>query len=256
MIALYNTILYEPLFNLLVFLYNVVPFQDIGLAIILLTLIIKLVLFPLTKQSIKAQKALQELQPKMNELKEKYKDNKEEMSKQMMKLYSENKVNPLSSCLPLLLQFPILIAVYQVFRHGLNSDNLDVLYSFVANPGHINSISLGFIDLAVPSIALAVLAGIAQFFQAKMLPKQAPAIKSKGSKDESIMASLNKNMTYFMPVMTIIIGIQLPSGLALYWLLTTLLTILQQHLIFRKKDDDSAKTEPKDEKPVLPSSTN
>ena len=237
MMEIYNTILYQPLLNLLVFLYNTIPFHDIGLAIILLTVIIRLILFPLSKQSIKAQKSLADLQPKMEEIKLKYKDDKEGMSKAMMQLYSENKVNPFSSCLPLLIQFPLLIAVYQVFKNGLKSENLNMLYSFINNPGTINSMSLGFIDLAVPNIFLAVLAGVAQFIQVKMLPMQKPPVKTPGSKDESIMTSLNKNMTYMMPIMTVFIGMQLPSGLSLYWLLTTLLTILQQYLLFRKKDE-------------------
>jgi YidC/Oxa1 family membrane protein insertase len=244
MIQLYNTIFYEPLFNLLIWLYNVVPGNDIGLAIIILTILIRVVLFPLYYQSIRSQRALQEIQPKVNELKRKYKDEKEKMSKEMMILYKNEKVNPFSSCLPLVIQLPFLFAVYQVFRSGLNSDSLDLLYPFISNPGHINSVSLGFIDLAVPSVILAFLAGSAQFWQAKMMvTKRPPLVKGKeidGAKDEKMMATMNKQMVYFMPFITVIIGISLPAGLTLYWFITTLLMALQQLWMFKKK----AKIEP------------
>lgn len=241
MIWAFNTILYQPLFNLLVWLYNTIPGHDIGLAILLLTVLIKLVLYPFSLQALKAQKALSELQPKIEELKIKYKDNKEVMSREMMNLYKENKVNPLSSCLPVLIQLPFLIAVYQVFIKGLSSQGLENLYSFVANPGHINAISAGFLDLSKPNLILAVLAGAAQFWQAKMMPRPSVPQKEPGAKDEGMASMMNKQMLYFMPAITILIGASLPGGLTFYWFLTTLLTIGQQYLYFRKtKQNNSA----------------
>ena len=106
MIQLFNTILYEPIYNLLIYFYNIVPGNDIGLAIICLTVLIKLVLMPLSLQAVRSQKTLQDLQPKMDALKKQYKDSKEKLAAETMKLYKEQKVNPLSSCLPLLIQFP------------------------------------------------------------------------------------------------------------------------------------------------------
>jgi len=152
-----------------------------------------------------------------------------------MRLYREQKVNPLSSCLPILIQFPFLIAVYQAFRIGLTTNDFSVLYPFVANPGAINHLAFGFVNMSAPNIALAVLAGVAQFFQTKMMPMAAPKVQTPGAKDENMLASMNKSMTYFMPVMTVLIGMQLPGGLAFYWFLTTLLTIVQQKLMFKKK---------------------
>ncbi len=236
MIALFNTIFYQPLFNLLVWFYNVIPGHDIGLAIVLLTILIKLILYPFSLQAIRAQKALAELQPKMEELKVKYKGQKEEMSKAMMALYKEHKVNPLSSCLPVLIQLPFLIAVYQVFIHGLSSQGLENLYSFVANPGHINSVSMGFLDLLKPNIILAVLAGAAQFWQTKMMPRAKPPEKVPGSKDEGMTAMMNKQMLYFMPLITVFIGATLPGGLTFYWFFTTLLTVVQQYFYFKKNN--------------------
>jgi len=161
---------------------------------------------------------------------------------EMMNLYKQEKVNPLSSCLPILIQLPFLIAVFQVFRKGLSNGSFDLLYSFVQHPGVIEPISFGFLDLSQPQVGLAVLAGIAQYFQAKMIQAKKPP-KTKegkpipGAKDESMMATMNKQMVYFMPIMTVVIGMSLPGGLILYWLLTTLLTILLQFYFFRDKKE-------------------
>lgn len=237
MSSIFSTIFYQPIFNLLVFFYNIVPYHDLGIAILLLTVVIKLVLLPLSKQSIKSQKALQEIQPKIDEIKKKYKDNKEEMARATMTLYKENKVNPLSSCLPLLIQLPFLFAVFQVFRDfGTNGKALDNIYSFIARPENISSIGLfGLLDLSKPNVILAILAGAAQFWQAKMMMTKRPETKTPGAKDEDMMAVMNKQMIYLMPAMTVIIGMSLPGGLSLYWLTTTVLTGLQQLYVFKKK---------------------
>jgi len=231
---LFHAFLYEPILNLLVFLYNVVPGHDLGIAIILLTIIIKIVLLPLSKQSIKSQKALQELQPKINEIKAKYAGNKEEMGRAMMDLYKKNKVNPFSSCLPLLIQLPFFFAVFKVFKDGLNETTLSFVYPFIDRPQEISSTFLGLVDLSKPSVVLAVLAGGAQFWQAKMMITKKAEVKTEGAKDENIMAAMNKQMLYFMPAITIFIGITLPGGLSLYWFVITILTVLHQIYIFRK----------------------
>ncbi len=236
MVNFFTIVFYQPILNLLVFLYNTIAFQDLGIAIILLTVLIKLILWPLGRQSIKSQKALQDLQPKIEELKKKYADNKVELSRATMEMYKENKVNPFSSCLPLLIQLPFLFAVYQVFRDGLGN-KLGLVYSFVSRPEIIHSVSFGFLDLNKPNIYLAVLAGLAQFWQAKMMITKSPAIKSDGSKDESMAAMMNKQMLYFMPAITIFIGWSLPGGLTLYWFVITFLTALQQLVVFKKKNE-------------------
>ncbi|MEK7084488.1 MAG: YidC/Oxa1 family membrane protein insertase [Patescibacteria group bacterium] len=233
--ALFQTILYQPIFNLFVGFYDLIP--DVGVAILLLTVLIKAVLYPLTASSIKAQKSLMELQPKMEELKKKHKDNQQLLAQETMKLYKENKVNPFGSCLPILIQLPIFLALYWVLQAGLTKDSFDLLYSFVPNPGRINTVSFGIIDLKERSILLAVVAGLAQFVQTKMMTrKRPPKSAGEGAKDENMMAMMNKQMLYFMPFMTFFIGLQLPGGLSLYWFLSTALTALQQLVLFRKKD--------------------
>jgi len=230
---LFHVILYLPLLNLLVFFYNITPLHDIGIAIILLTVVIRIILFPLTLRSLKVQKGMQDLQPKIDELKRKYKGQKDIMAQELMKLYKEEKVSPFSSCLPILLQIPILWALFRVFSTGLKSQALAGIYPFIANPGVLSHISFGYFDLAKPNYILAGLAAIAQFFQSKMLPMKRPEVKGQGSKDEDMAAIMNKQMLYFMPVMTFIIGITLPGGLSLYWLLSTLFMLLQQWYFLR-----------------------
>lgn len=228
--SIFNTLLYQPIFNVFVFLYNFIPGHDVGVVILALTLLVRLALYHLTGSSIKSQRALQDLQPKLAAIKKQYADDKQKQTQAIMELYKTNKVNPLTSCLPMLIQLPILIALYMVLRDGLNSTNLaDSLYSFVNNPGTINQISLGFFNMAKPNYVLAVFAGLAQYWQAKTLSrKNPPAEAGAGGKDEAMMSMMNKQMLYFMPAMTVLIGLSLPAGLTLYWFFGTVLMALQQ----------------------------
>lgn len=235
---MFHTILYQPLFNLLIWFYDVIPGNDLGFAIIAISLLIRLILWPLSRSSIKSQKALQDLQPKLEALKIQYKGDKEGLAKAMMELYKSEKVNPMSSCLPLIIQLPILWALYRVLRDGMNMESLVNLYSFIARPESINLNFLGFINLAEPHLIMAVIAGCLQFVQTKMLMAKRPpkAIRKEPSaKDEDMMAQMNKSMLYFMPVMTVVIGASLPGGLTLYWIIMNLFAILQQALAFKKK---------------------
>ena len=234
MLALYHEILYRPILNLLVGLYDVL-FNDLGLAILALTVLVRGLLWPLTHKSLENQKAMLELQPKLKEIQREHKDNKEAQAKAMMALYAEHKISPFSSCLPLLLQLPLFIALYQVLSAGLKSENLNTLYAFLPNPGTLSTLSLGFLDLSQRSIPMAVFAAVAQFFQAKMMSRKDPPVHGEASKDEDMTAIMNKQMMYMMPAMTLFIGWNLPAGLTLYWLLTNLAMILQQKLAFRKK---------------------
>jgi len=234
-VAIFNDLLYRPLFNLLVFFYNVIPGHDFGVAIILVTLLIRTVLFPLSQKGIKSRKALENLQPKIKEIQKKYKD-KEEQAREMMKLYKENKVNPASGCLPLLIQLPILIALYRAFIAVTDASNLGLLYSFVKNPGFLNPSFLGIIDLSVSSVFLAILAGVFQFFQSKIMFKSIRTGKSQraGQTMINIQKNMGRQMTYFMPLLTIFIALKLPAGLPLYWAVSTLFGI-GEYLLVNKK---------------------
>jgi YidC/Oxa1 family membrane protein insertase len=225
MIELYNTIIYEPILNLLVWLYNVIPGHDVGLVIILVTIVIRLILAPFMHKSLKSQRHMSALQPKITELREKHKDDQQEQAKAMMALYKDNGVSPFSSCLPLLIQLPILIALYQVFSKALKG-NLDGLYSFVSNPGVLNPKLFGLVDLSHPNIVFAVIAGVVQFIQSWMISKW----QTPGSGDATAKA-LNIQMLYILPIISIVIAWRLPAGLPLYWIVTTLFAIAQQWYI-------------------------
>ncbi len=248
---------FEPLFNALLYIQKTLPGHDLGLAIIILTLIIKLALYIPSLSSIRASRQLQTLQPKLKQIQAQYKDNKEKLAQEQMKLYKDSKVNPLSSCLPLLIQIPFFIGLYQVFISGLKIDSNGILgaeelkhvYPFLRGyyeSTPINTMFLGFIDLVgkngISSIVFALLAGGTQFWQTKMLasPKE-PNIKE--ARDESITSATNKQMTYLLPLFTAYLAYTFPVGLALYWTTQSVLTIAQQYIFLRRHPLVSAVTQ-------------
>ena len=234
----FNIVLYKPLFNSLVFLYNIIPGHDFGIAIILLTIIIRVILYPIAIKAINSQKALQKIQPKIQEAQKKYKDDKEKQAKEVMEIYKQEKINPFSGLLLALIQLPILIALYRVFWNGLNPKELANLYSFILNPVKINFLFLNIIDLSKPNIYLAILAGASQYFQTKML---LPKIKKDGDKNSEFADMMQKQMTYFLPVFTVIILFRLPSALGLYWTASGIFSIIQQYFILKKQKNDDRK---------------
>lgn len=231
MMDILRTIFYFPLLNLLVFLYGLIG--SFGFAIIILTIFVRLLLFYFAKHTIVAQKRMSELQPELKKIQEKYKNNKEEQTKATMEFYKHNKVNPFSGFLPMLIQIPVLIALYYVFLKGINSVQTQDLYSFITIPGKFDFYFLGFFDLARPSKVLAVLAGASQFLQSKyMIKLQKPANPSNSGDFTAVLSSQMSSMTlYFIPMMTFFIGLRFPSGLALYWIVGAIFSVIQQLII-------------------------
>ncbi|PJE57638.1 MAG: hypothetical protein COU82_00835 [Candidatus Portnoybacteria bacterium CG10_big_fil_rev_8_21_14_0_10_38_18] len=233
--TIYNAILYRPIFNVLVFLYNIVPGHDFGIAIILLTILILAVLYPLSYKLIKSRQALTVIQPKIKEIQNKYK-NKEEQAREMMKAYKEHNINPVSGCLPLLIQLPILIALYRVLLNVLKPGSLSVLYPFIENPGTINSLFFGVLNLAKASPILAGLAGLSQFLYSKLMMKYSPPTpqpsQQKGAMD--IQKMIGKQTTYIFPFMIVIFGLSVPAGLTLYWIAFSLLSMGRDYYLFKK----------------------
>lgn len=223
-------LLYKPLLNVLMLLYVYIPGHDFGVAIIALTLILRVILFPSYLGTLRSQWALKKIQPKIDEIKKLHKEDKTMQSQEMMKLYKEHKVSPLSSCLPLLIQLPILYALYRVFSVGLTADSLQHLYSwFPQVPETINTTFLAFthipalqVNLAHPNIYLAIIAGLSQLVQSWLTTKFQPA------QGEGMAKAINMQMLYIFPVMTGFIAWSLPAALALYWIATTVFTALQQ----------------------------
>lgn len=226
----FYAILYHPLFNALVFIYNYLPGHDFGIAIIILTVIIRLILYLPSVKAIKSQRAMSGLQPKMREVQKLYKDDKEKQAQAIMELYRKEKVSPFSGCLPTIIQLPFLIALYRVFWKGFKPEELNNLYSFILNPGQINPVFLGIINLASPNIILAIFAGILQFIQTKMVTPKSP--KKDAKSDFSQM--MQTQMVYFFPVVTVLILLKLPAALGLYWIVSSLFSIVQQYVILKK----------------------
>jgi YidC/Oxa1 family membrane protein insertase len=247
--AILGTFIYQPLYNLLILIYNFIPFHDFGVAIILVTVLLKFILMPLSKKQIEAQKKMQVLQPKIKEIQEKYKKDKEKQSRALMEFYKENKANPFSGCLPTIFQLVFLIAIYRVLLNisnaGLMADPHQ-LYSFVANPGQINQYFLGLIDLSkainfsqltagsIAQIFLIIAAAIAQYFQTKMLMPAQKAVSKSDNQD--ISQIMTKQMLYMGPLLTLFIGIKFPAGLALYWLVSTVFALVQQSGLMKKEE--------------------
>jgi len=229
LINIFNTILYKPLFNILVLLCKYLPNNDLGLAIIILTIFIKILLYPLGTKAVKSQKVLSELQPKIKEIQEKYKDNKEEQTKAIIALYKKEKINPFSGFLTLFIQLPVLIALYRLFWRGLKPEQMILLYSFITPPGKISSDFFGIINLAHPNLIVVFLVVISQFFQTKM-----SISKIKTNKSSGFSGQFQKQMQYFMPVFMGLILLKLPSAIGFYLLTTTLFTIIQQYFVFKK----------------------
>ena len=229
LVNIFDFFLYRPLFNFLILIYNYLPQQDFGLAVILLTIVIRLAIYPISVKAVNSQMALQRLQPKIQEIQKKYKDNKEKQTTETLELYKKEKVNPFSGLGLAIVQLPILIALYRVFWLGFKSEELRNLYGFVTNPVQINSLFLGVMDLAKSgNLLLAILAGILQFFQTKML------MPSQNNKDKGMSSIMQKQMIYFFPVITVVILYSLPSALSLYWVVSGLFSIIQQYFILKK----------------------
>lgn len=233
MIAFFNTILYQPLLNILVLMVLVTPSHNLGVGIILITILVRLILLPLNHKAIKSQFAMRELQPHIKAIQTKHKDDRQALSTATMQLYKDKGVSPWSGCLPMLIQLPILFVLYRVFIAGINGSNLNLIYSFIPRPEHIQTSFLWIHNITQPDpyYILPVLAGIMQYLQTKsagLMPAAAPGDKSDTA------ANVTKQMMYLMPAMTVFIALKLPAGLPLYWSVMGLLVFLQQTYIMKK----------------------
>ncbi len=224
--TLFSMLITRPILNLTVFLYTTIGFGDLGVAIIIMTVLVRLLLLPLSIKTARSQKAMAELAPQIETIKEQHKGNTSAQSEAVMALYKEKGVSPLSGCLPLLIQLPVLIGVYRVFLNVFKPGTLDLLYSFVPHPAAISHIMLGVLDISKGNPYLAVLAGVAQFFQARLTMTNNPG--------SGQAAAVSQQMTYMLPVMIIVISWNLPAGLALYWIVTSVWSIGEQLYLRRR----------------------
>ncbi len=233
--AIYNNLFYDPLLNGLAFFIHHLPFNDVGLAIIALTIVVRIILFPLNHKAALAQKKMRELEPELKKIKEENKKNNQEQAKQIMELYRTHGVSPFNSIILLLIQIPIIFALYQVFLLGDKLPLAD-FYSFIPRLGEVSFIFLGILNLTQKSIILALITGLTQFYQMKLsIP---PTVKDKSDTKGSFSADLNKTMAfqmrYIMPAFITIISFSLPSAITLYWTTMNLFAIIHEMIIRRK----------------------
>lgn len=234
MTQIWNTVLYNPLLNALAFLVSIMPGGDVGLAVILLTILVKTALFPLSQKSIESQAKMNLLTPELNKIK-KSGANKEEQAKQTFDLYKKHKTNPFSGCLLILIQLPIIFALYYVFFRGLNFDTSS-LYSFVNAPVNINMNFLGILDLGKKSLVLAILAGVSQYLQAYYMPKPPKTSGNSESFQENFAKSMQMQMKYVFPFVVALIAYSISGAVALYWITSNIFTVGQQ--IYVKKQSE------------------
>jgi YidC/Oxa1 family membrane protein insertase len=229
---MFHTIFTVPLYNALVFLTTLLG-GNIGLGVIALTLVVKLVLSPLSHASIKSQIEQKKLQPLVDNLKKQYPDQKEQSAK-LMELYKEHKTNPFAGCLLLLLQLPVIIALYRVFLGSATLSGTE-LYSFVHLPAMIHTVFLG-INMSARNIILAILAGLSQFLQMHFSPSMQNVAKPTNTDDKSALmaSSMTTSMKYTMPIMIAFFGYAVPAAVTLYWIISNVFMIAQERYVLRR----------------------
>jgi len=237
---LYNTFFYEPLYNSLILLIKIVPWHSVGIAVVLLTIIVKLLLFPLSQKSIKTQLQMKLLEPDLNDIKIKYKDNKQLQAEKIMQIYKEKGLNPFSGIIQLFVQLPVLIALYQVFlRGGLPNIDINLTYFFVNIPDFVNMNFFG-VNMIEKSIIFGFFAALAQFIQIQfsLSNKNKKNIDNKKDLDfkDELAKSMNMQMKYVMPIVIFFIAKSLPVVVSLYLITSSTFAIFQEVYIKHKNN--------------------
>lgn len=220
----YNEVFYRPLLNTLIFLTGILPGNDLGLAVILLTVLVKIITFPLTHKMIRTQNVMKKIEPDIKKIYAE-KPNKEEQAKAVMELYKAHGVNPFSGFLFLLIQFPLLLALYHVFWKGLVFN--DGIYAFISVPQNINTVFLDFVSLIEPSIGMAFFATASQFLQTYL------AMSATQKPNDSAVAT-QKYILYILPIFIFFIAFKLPAAVPLYWTAMNIFAIIHEAILRRK----------------------
>lgn len=224
---IWTILLYQPLVNALAFLVSIVPGGDLGIAVILLTILVKLILFPLSQSQIRNQAAMNLLAPEVNKIKNSG-ASKEEQARLTFELYKKHKTNPFAGCLVMIPTLIVIIALYRVFFTGISFDK-ELLYSFVHLPENVNNIFLGFLDISQKKIlVLALLAGISQYIQAYFMPKMPTTSSNDGSFQDSFSKSMNMQMKYVFPFIVGIFTYNFSGVVALYLITNNIFSTFQQ----------------------------
>jgi YidC/Oxa1 family membrane protein insertase len=235
--SLFHTFVYIPLYNALVGLISIGGWVDVGVAIVVLTILVKLALLPLSIKAARTQTLMKELEAPSKEIREKYKDNREEQGRRILELYREKGVNPFSSIMLLFIQLPVVLGLYFVFlKGGLPSIDTTQLYSFVPTPQDIRMMFVGLIDIGVRSYPLALLAGVTQFLQVRLaMPTPLPRSETP-SFQEDFTRSLHLQMKFVLPVIVAGVAYATGAAVALYWVTSNLCGIGQELYVKRSRE--------------------
>ncbi len=232
---MFQTFLVQPIYNLFVFLVGVVPHGDAGLAIISLTCLMRLVLYPVFTASIRTQMGMQAMQGDLDVLKEKHKDDKEAHAREQMALFKKHKVNPLAGFGALFIQLAVIIALYfALFREGFPVINPALLYAFVHMPDIVSTGFFGIIDLLTPKhIVLAVLVGATQYFAIRLTLGRTPPSAAGG--DKAAVARMQQQMMlYMMPAVMAVTSYYFAAAVGLYFVTSNLFSVGQEWIIRRR----------------------
>lgn len=243
----------KPLLNLIIFIASLLPDHSLGWSIIIVTILVKLLLFLPTQHAMEGQRKLQSIQPKVDELRKKYKSDPQRLNQETLKLWKQEKINPMQSCLPTLLQFPVLIGLFYVVRDGsVLQVSKHLIYDFNQDLSWVFGTNFLGMDLLKPNIYVFPLLLFAlQFTQMKLtfeiakkkkkgtqkvidVPAGGRKKKEKAPEPQSAQEMQQKMMTYGLPVMIAVFAVQFPAAVALYWAISTLFAIGQQLVVNRK----------------------
>jgi YidC/Oxa1 family membrane protein insertase len=203
--------------------------------------LVKFILLPLAHKQSKSQAKMKHIEPEMKAVRDKYKNDKQEQGRQTMELYKKHGVNPFSGCLVMIVQIPVLLALYYVFFEGIKSGiNADILYSFVHVPGTINTVFLGLVDLMSKSPTLAFLAAATQYYQMKLTmpapPKTEVAAKKDGELNfqEEFAKNMSTQFRYILPIMVFVFASSFSAAIALYWTTSNVFSIIHELFVKRQ----------------------
>ncbi|MES2216111.1 MAG: YidC/Oxa1 family membrane protein insertase [Patescibacteria group bacterium] len=249
---MYHELIFRPLYNGLVYLMDILPWIDVGIAVVIFTIIIKFILYPLSKSSLLTQVRMKEIEPEVNRLKAQYSADKQTQALKVMQLYKEKKIKPFAGVLLIAIQLPILLALISVFYKIIPTIDASQLYSFVSVP-LIKTSFLGFIDLTQKSLVLSILTGIIQFAQLHFsLSSRPPVLEreaGKGDFSTQLATNMSKQMKFLVPLIAFastywLIPARFPQAaaiIAIYWSVSSLFTLAQELIIRKRYARQSAK---------------
>ncbi len=234
---MFHTLFYKPMYNALIYILDLLPNHNVAIAVIILTILIKIVLLPLSHKMFRTQIIQKKIQPIISKIQEEYKDNRQMLGVKMLEVYKEHKLNPFSSILLMLIQIPIVFALYFVFANGgLPNLNTNDLYSFVSHVNNINHMLYG-IDFTKANMIIGFIAALFQYIQIRLSLQNMQVIDKPVHElkpEEMMQKQMSFMMKYFIPVLIFIASLKVSAAVALYWIVSSVFMIVQE-LYFRNK---------------------